>query len=114
MKKKVLILLAVLASGATAWAYGPYCGPVPRFGAPIYVNCAPVVRVGCYPAPAVVYAAPVVYPAPVVYQTPVVCNAPTPVVYAQPAYYAPPMVQVVATLPLWPFWCGGHHGGHRW
>jgi hypothetical protein len=35
-----------------------------------------------------------------------------PVVYAQPAYCVPPAVQIVAALPLLPFWFGGgHHGG---
>ena len=107
MKKIVLILIGTLISGMTAWAYGPYCGPV--------------VRGSYYSRPAVVYAAPVVYSAPVVYasppvvyQAPVVYAQPAPVVYAQPAYYAPPAVQVVTSVPLFSFWFGGHRCGHRW
>ena len=133
MKKAIAILICSLMGGVSGWAYGPYCGPVPRCGASVYVNYAPGMRVGYYPRPAVVYAAPVVYPAPVVYtpppavyvapappplppppvvyQAPVVYATPAPVVYAQPAYCAPPAVQIVAALPLVPFWFGGHHGG---
>ena len=129
MKKTIAILICSLASVATGWAYGPYCGPVPRYGAPVYVNYAPVARhvyavpfvvarpvVYAAPAP-VVYSAPVVYtppplpPPPIVYQAPVVYAAPAPVVYSHPAYCAPPAVQIVAALPLIPFWLGGHHGG---
>ena len=108
MKKIVLSLIGVIITGTTAWAYGPHCGPV--------------VRVGCYSPPAVVYAAPVVYSPPVVYyasppvvyQTPVVYAQPAPVVYAQPICYAPTAVQVVTSVPLFSFWFGGHRCGHRW
>jgi hypothetical protein len=140
MKKVVLILIGTLAGGTTAWAHGPYCGPLPRLPPPVIVHRAPAVRVSYSPAPViystrVIYSAPVVCspppviytppptvyvvpvppplpPPPVVYQAPVVYNTPVPVVYMQPAYCAPPALQFVAALPLFPFWFGGgHHGG---
>ena len=106
MKKIIAILICSLAGSATGWAYGPYCSPVSQ---PVVVYCAPVYYT---PPPQVVYVqrAPVVYAAPVVYSAPV-CM-PAPVVYARPAYCVPPVVQLVAELPLLPFWFGGgHHGG---
>ena len=109
MKTTVLILMGVLTCGATAWAYGPYCDPAPRYASPVIVYRAPVVvaaPVYYAPQPRVVYVqpAPVVYQAPVIYSAPV-C-VPAPIVYAQPA---------PCLFPLFPFWFGGHHGGghHR-
>ena len=109
MKKTILILLGTLVGSTMVWAYGPYCGPVPRFG-------APVVSVGCYPMPRAVYAAPVVYAASVVYAPPprVVYVQPAPVVYAQPVVYARPVCcvsPVAKAIVALPFLLGGHHGG---
>jgi hypothetical protein len=95
MKKIALILIGTLAGGATTWAYGPYCGPVPRLPPPVYVHSAPVVRVG-YCAP------PVVYSTRVLYSTPVVVT-PAPVVYQAPVVYTPPpAVYVAPVLPPLP------------
>ena len=107
MKTMSLVLMSVLISGASAWAYGPYCGPVPRCG-------APVVSVGCYPVPRAVYATPVVYAAPVMYSPPprVVYVQPmvyrAPVVYERPVCCVSPVVEAIVALP---FLFGGHHGG---
>jgi hypothetical protein len=112
MKTMSLVLMSVLIGGASAWAYGPYCGPVPRCG-------APVVNVGCYPVPRAVYAAPVVYAMPVMYTPPrMVYVQPAPVIYAQPVVYARPVCcvsPVVEAIVALPFLLGGHHGGghHR-
>lgn len=136
MKKIVLILIGVLAGGSAAWAHGPYCGPLPPLPAPVLVHRAPIVRVGYCAPPTVVVAPPVAYSMRVVYATPVIITPPpvyvapappplppppivyqAPVVYTapvacwQPTYCAPPALQLVAALPLFPFWCGSHHGG---
>jgi len=140
MKTTLAILICSLAGSTTGWAYGPYCGPVPRLPPSVIMHHAPAVRVSYYPAPVIystrtVYSVPIVYspppviytsqpavyvapvppplpPPPVVYQAPVLYSAPAPVVYMQPAYCAPPALQLVAALPLFPFWFGGgHHGG---